>query len=152
MYLTDHYPPPGSMGSMGPYQYAHPGADYTGAPGYKMDYAKAGDYGRGPCSYDGMPPMMAHPGLDYDFTRLDIYGRAKQGRAKGNVDVYCLLSFCLCLSVCVNVVSKNSPFSDVAQIAVNNLPVQIKSWFSFRENKNFISALANLKIAVHFRI
>ena len=85
MYLTDHYPPPGSMGSMGPYQYAHPGADYTGAAGYKMDYTKAGaEYGRAPCSYDGMPPMMAHPGLDYDFTRLDIYGRAKQGRAKGN--------------------------------------------------------------------
>ena len=82
MYLTDHYPPPGSMG---PYQYAHPGADYTGAAGYKMDYTKAGaEYGRAPCSYDGMPPMMAHPGLDYDFTRLDIYGRAKQGRAKGN--------------------------------------------------------------------
>ncbi len=95
MYLTDHYPPPGSMGSMGPYaaQYAaaaahHPAAagDYPGAPGYKMEYGKPGaEFSRAPCAYDGMPPMMGgvHPGLDYDFTRLDIYGRAKQGRAKG---------------------------------------------------------------------
>ena len=102
MYLTEHYPPPGSMGSMGPYQYAHPGADYAGAAGYKMDYTKAGaEYGRAPCSYEGMPPMMAHPGLDYDFTRLDIYGRAKQGRAKGIILMY--LSYLpFHLYVCLN--------------------------------------------------
>ncbi len=86
MYLTDHYPGPASMGTMSPYQYPHhAGPDYSATSGYKMDYSKAGpDFSRGPCAYEAMPHMMAtHPGLEYDFARIDIYGRVKQGRAKG---------------------------------------------------------------------
>ena len=62
-----------------------PGRDYTGLPATRWTTPRLElSTGEPPAPTTGMPPMMAHPGLDYDFTRLDIYGRAKQGRAKGN--------------------------------------------------------------------